>query len=257
MKKIDMTVTKRDKNLLIILLTAIIGFICFNYVISPALDTAGKLKVNADILQVELNRVNDLVSRKSTLETEENKKKMQLTEKYAAFFYELNQERILYQLDILIGQSGFPVVSYVPSQSVVSSIVNPKSQFTYTKYPLLNYALVSNSSLINSVDKGQAVTNPNSSTKAATTLTEESIPTFDITLNYSSASYSSIISFINKLEAMNKAIIIKKIDIHQAETNLSGQIVISIYSMPKVDENESNYLKFLPSTGNGKVDPFQ
>ncbi len=256
MKKIDMTVTKRDKHLLIVLLAAIIGFLCFNYVISPALETASKLKTTSDTLRAELSKANALIAQKSSIETEENNKKLQLSEKYATFFYELNQERILYQMDTLIQQSGLPVLSYIPSKSVVSSISVPISQYSYTKYPLLNYAIVTNPTLVNSIDKGQAVKTQNSTT-AKTELSEESIPTFDITLNFSSARYSSIMDFIKKLETMNKAIIIKKIDIHQAETNLSGQIVISIYSMPKVDESESSYLEFLPSSGNGKVDPFQ
>lgn len=254
MKKIDMKVSKRDKNLLIFLITFIIGFFCLNYVIFPALNERSNLKAQEYVANEELKNIKDVISKKSSLETQEKQMKQQLSLKYEEFFYELNQERILFKLDTLIQQSGLAVKSYSPGDKTVSSILVPKSKYTYTKYPLLNYAIVTNPSLLDSFDKGQAKINKTGS--SSTTLTEESIAQMQININFNNTSYASIMSFIKNLEDMNKAIVVNEIDIHKGETNLSGRIVITIYSLPKVNENENNELIFSPSTSKGKADPF-
>lgn len=255
MKKIDMKVSKRDKNLLIFLITFIIGFLCLNYAIFPALSENSNLKAQEYAANEELKNIQDIINKQASLENQEKQLKQKLSLKYQIFFYELNQERILYKLDTLIQQSGLSVKSYTPADKIVSSISVPQSKYTYTKYPLLNYAIETNSTLLDSFDKGQVTANKTGSSSSST-LTESSIAQMSITINFNNTSYSSIMGFIKKIEDMNKAIIIDEIDIHKGETNLSGRIVITIYSMPKVDENESNELIFSPTTSKGKADPF-
>lgn len=254
MKKMDITVSERDKKLLVILAAVVIGFLLYTFVMDPALNKGSELKSKADIARAELKRVNNLVDNLSSIQTEEADKKKTMLEKYNQFFYDLNQEQIMYKMDSLFQESGLMVTSYKPSELVVSSIT-PINKEAYVSYPLLDLASKSNVTLTDPIfkiksDKAAA------QTATSTEIPADAIPAYDVSINFSSSSYASVMTFIKKLEEMNKTIVIKKLDIHQSAASVSGEIVITLYSLPKVNESESEYLKFIPSVGTGKADPF-
>lgn len=253
--KMDMRVSQHDKKLLILLISFVLAFACYNYVISPQIDKWTLLKTTESAQTTELNRVKTLIDKKDSLQTDVESKKSVLSEKYSIFFYELNQERILYKFNDLFTQSGLQVTSYIPEKATVAAITVPLSQYTYTKYPLLNYASQVNSE-VSSVDKGQGIKNQ-TKTSSDDVTSDKSIPSFNLTISFNSATYSSVMNFIKSLESMNKAIIITKVDIKKANVNLSGQILLTLYAMPKVSDDESGYLSFTPSAVTGKTDPFQ
>lgn len=255
MKKSNLQISQRDKKLLVILLALVIVFVCYSFVISPALDEAMVLNVSKDIAQLELDRAEDLVGKLPTLTTQEAEKKEELIEKYAVFFYELNQERILYQLDTLLNESNLTVITYQQGSRIISDIAVPTYSDSSVNYTLFELATILNSDL----QKEETSSTADGTVDTAqdpNVLPGDAVPYFTITLNFEGASYKTFMDFIGRLEDMNKSIAIDKIDIHEAEVGLNGQIVIAIYSMPKIDPSESTYLEFLPKTGTGKTDPF-
>lgn len=256
MKKMDIKVSERDKKMLIILLAVVIGFFCYTFIISPALTKGSELKAKAVAASSELKRVKNLIENLSTIQTQEADKKQEISKKYEQFFYDLNQEQILYRMDTLFQESGMSVASYTPSKLVVASIP-ANSKISYVTYPLLDLASKSNFSLTDPIYKIKADKAATETTTDTTTLPADAVPTYDVTINFNATSYASIMTFIRKLEEMNKSIVIKKIDLRKSDVNLNGQIILTLYSLPKVDEKESEYLKFLPSVGTGKPDPFQ
>ncbi len=255
MRKMDIKVSERDKKMLIILLAVVIGFLCYTFIMSPALTKGSELKAKAVAASAELKRVKNLIGNLSTIQTQESDKKQEISKKYEQFFYDLNQEQILYKFDTLFAESGMSVSSYTPSKQVVASIP-ANSKLSYITYPLLDLASKSNFSLTDPIYKIKAEKTATETT-TQTTLPADAVPTYDVTINFNSTSYASIMTFIRKLEEMNKSIVIKKIDLRKSDVNLNGQIILTLYSLPKVDEKESEYLKFLPSVGTGKPDPFQ
>lgn len=253
--KMDMRVTQHDKKLLILLISLVLAFVCYNYVISPQIDKWTLLKTTESAQTTELNRVKTLIEKKDSLQTNVENKKNSLSEKYSIFFYELNQEKILNKFNDLFTLSGLTVTSYAPEKITVAAITIPSSQYTYNKYPLLNYASQVNPD-VSSVDKGQAVKNQ-AKTSSNDTANDKSIPSFNLTISFNSSPYSAVMNFIKSLESMDKAIIITKVDIKKDDVNLSGQILLTLYAMPKVSDDENGYLSFTPSAITGKTDPFQ
>ena len=76
-------------------------------------------------MQNDYRNAGELVSTLPELETHEAEKKSELINKYAPFFYELNQERILYKLDSLFQDSGLTVTKYEQNEPVIQSIAVP------------------------------------------------------------------------------------------------------------------------------------
>ena len=135
----------------------------------------------------------------------------------------------------------------------------PSPQYDYetvTSYPLLKLAAITNSDLlVEDVPKQEPETDEDAEDED--TIAADAVPSFTIVIDFDSSSYASIMSFMRELEGMDKAIIIDTIIIEQSETNLSGQIELSFYAIPKIEDSEKDYLDFIPSISNGKTDPFK
>lgn len=251
MKKMDIVVSQRDKKLLVVLVAVVIGFLCYNFIISPALDKGSVLKIEEEAANVELERVKTLTNNLSSIKTKESDKKQEMQDKYKQFFYDLNQEQILYKFDSLFHQSGLFVNYYELSELVVADIA-PGSKTKYSSYPLLDLASKSNKALTDPIYK----INSGDVKQQSAVDTADDVPTYDVTIRFSASKYSSVMAFIKGIEQMDKTILIKKLDIRQSAKYVSGEIILSLYALPKVDESESGYLEFLPSAETGKDDPF-
>jgi len=254
MSKKTLVTNQRDKNLLILLAVAIVIYICYYFIINPALIMGDELSLQADGVKAELTRSNELVAQYPSLILEENKQKLLLVEKYKMFFYDLNQERILYKLDSLIAGAGFAVTTYSTAPLTASPILYPAPQYIPVTYPLLELASKANPSLIpqaaTQVELAPAVT------EDVTQAPADAIGTSDITLGFSAATYEAAMTFLKSLEDMDKSVIVRNISIAKAETGISGQIILSFYTLPKVDESGKDELKFLPIIPLGKANPF-
>lgn len=253
MKKQNVAINSRDKNLLVILIAIIIGFLCYTYIINPQLAITTELKMESEIVQAELQRAKTAIANLPALENEEKQLKVNLSEKYKPFFSELNQERILYRLDTLMQESGLPVVSYNPERIRVSNISVEKGQ-----YEPLNYSLLDHASIVNPALKENNENDDSSQSTAGNDngVSTDAVPTVDILLDITGATYPSVFSFIQKVESMEKTIIIKSIELSRSEVNLDGQVALSLYALPKLNDAEKEYLKFMPNAAFGKDIPF-
>lgn len=271
MNKKNLSMNTRDKNLLILLALIVIVYIAYMYVISPAMVNGDALKANLQSVNSEITVAQDNITNLPTLRQDEAKLKTQLVQKYKGFFYDLPQERILYQLDTLIGASAIKVTAYGPTPIALGQILMEKGSYSPLQYPLLDLARKTNPTyLITEISSaiGQATTaNPNVATdpnaavdpNAVTTDTGGAnvIPFTDVTLSIAATNYANVINFINSLEKMQKTIIVKSINLSKADAaGVQGQILISFYAMPKLDDSDKDYLKFLPVTSIGKTNPF-
>lgn len=270
MSKMTMVTNQRDKNLLILLAVAVIAFICYYFIINPALIKGDELSLQVSGVRAELARSTDLVAQYPTLILEEKKQKQILIEKYKMFFYDLNQERILYKLDSLIAGAGFTIDTYSVAPLTASPILYPIPQYTPVTYPLLDLASKANPSLIpqaatqavapeTPVADSNTQDNPTGEPAPAPTappVSTDAIGTADITLGFSAATYEAAMSFLKALEDMDKSVIVRNISIAKAETGISGQIILSFYTLPKVDETDKDELKFIPVIPLGKANPF-
>ncbi len=253
MKKSAMNISPREQRMLSILAAAIIVFLLFNYVISPALVNGAVLSDEKNMLEAELTRVNTLIEQYPTLKKQENAENQQLTEKYRMFFYDLNQERILYKLDSLLAESGLNITSYVTAKASASQITAVMPEFMPLYYPLLGVASKINPSLIQEPVSGPQAGSQN---QEGDNIPLDVIPTADITLRISNATYESATAFIKSLENMDKSVFVRSISLSKSDTGIGGQIVLSFYSLPKPDDSDKDLLKFTPVIPKNKVNPF-
>jgi|GEM_PF-1364777 len=276
MKKKGLITNQRDKNLLVILLTFIIAFACYYFIIDPAMQKGELLKQEVAGAEEELARVNDIMEHRADYARDEKKLRERLIGEYSNFFYDLNQERILNKMDLLMTATGFAVNSYSPMPTVAAPIIMAKPEYTPLSYPLLDIAAKSNPSLIpaqstepsvaeaapdadasvNNVSDEEMQETETEAEPAANEAALDAIPTSDVTLGFSGATYEGAMAFMKSLENMDKTVIVRNISMSKAEAGIDGQIVLTFYSLPQLDDSSKDLLKFLPVIPRGKANPF-
>ncbi len=75
-------------------------------------------------------------------------------------------------------------------------------------------------------------------------------------MDLSGVSYGSTIEFLQSLELMDKSVIVRNVSLLRAERGLDGQIILAIYSLPKIDDTDKDILRFEPVIPKGKTNPF-
>ena len=241
---------KRDKNLLLLLLVVIIFYLCYTYVITPALEISSALKVEQEQLQADLLRAQDLVGKEEKLRTQSEQQKQEINEKYNIYLKSLNQAQILTRMDTLMSETKFAVDRYIPTETAAAQVPVEMGLYEALKYPLLNMAKQVNANIAE--EKSQ--------TEGETTVTEgeleDMLPNFEITFSFNDATYSSMYDFIESVEDLDKTIQLKNISINGNEENISGEIILSLFGLPPVDENNMTDYPVISVTPKGKVNPF-
>ena len=236
---------RRDRDLLVILVSLIIGALIYFFLIRPAYEQRQNLLQQRQDAMSSRDRVILVLQNLPVLQQTEPQMRVETNDKYESFFYDLKTERILNHLDSLITKTRVLVTSYVPSGPAVSGITIPASSSVAVSYPLLDIAATENTSLSSGVSPGNESAVPS-----------VAIPRLDITLGIGASTFESIMSFIEELERMNKALVINNVILNRSETRLEGQIMISLYSLPKLDTTQESEYVFSPSIPTGKSNTF-
>ena len=255
MKKQEASANTRDKNLLILLGVVILLFILYYFLLSPALDKAGQLKMEQEAVRTELQTAQTTVEQLPANRKEASAKLDALTEKYKQFFYEINQERLLYQLDTLINATDLPVNSYSQTKAVAKAIEEPDVVYAPLKYLLLEQAAVVNEKLAQALRLG---TSGSGTIAASEGPAKDQVAVSYISLGFAGATYESFFNFLGAIEKLDRGIIIENFSIGNGGTGtaLRGQLVLGIYSLAKPDEKESGDIEFTPVSPKGRLNPF-
>ncbi len=249
------TMNSRDKNLLIFLAAVVAVFVIYYFIISPAWAKGSELSIEAKLAENQLVNAQNAVEQLPENRIKYSEQLQEITEKYKAFFYEINQERILYKLATLITNAGIPVISYTQTRPTVETIPVFQSKYQPLTYPILEDALILNDELLTKV----ASQNNNKSSSNSKEASSDAAAFTQITISFSEASYESVVSFLKQVETMDRAIVVQNINLMKnvEGTTLKGEIVLNLYSLAKPDKAENNDLIFEPTLPSGKANPFK
>lgn len=245
----------RDRNLLILLLAAIVFYLCYTYVMVPFMTATDLIREELQSAEGELARAEALSGKEVEMKKQEAMQKDDIIEKYAVFMTDIKQSRILYKVDTLAVGTGFPISSYVPATDVISQVMVETGFYIPPDYPLKNLAFEINPSLQEDIIKEEA-SGEESAAPQTSVESEDMIPGTDISIGFGSASYESVYNFIGQVEKLNRTAVLKSIDLTGSGGMMQGQLVFSFYSLPHFDPNQKDGFDFNPVIPTGKVNPF-
>lgn len=257
MKDKTLAVSKRDRQLLSIMLAFVIVFLAYFFIAGPAFDKGTTLLSDRQFEMTNLERTKAVIEQAPQVERDLTAKSAELTEKYQVFLYKIDEARILTQLDVLLAQSALAVNSYRQSGSTVDVVRMPISEFSAQTYELLNLASALNPTLVEPPVEGNNI--PEDQKQSGTeTAVANTVSQMDIGIGYANASYDAIYNFLTALEGLDRSFILSDIVIGKDTqvAGLQGQIVLRAISLPKIDEAEAADLQFTPLVPKGKASPF-
>ena len=257
--KIFSKMSARDRSLIILLLAAVIFYLCYTFIMSPQLEMAQVLKTNLTSAQEELSNAVDISGKADQLQDQERKQREELINKFSGFFFDLDQSRLLNKVDLLMVGSGLPPASYTPTPELASQVLVEKGAYMSQEYPLKELARKINPELQEAAPETSQGGNPAANGEQAPTEAVQAADMVlgtDVSIGFSGASYESVFNFINSVEKMKKTVVLKSIDITKGELGLEGQLVYSFYSLPKLDSNQEDGLDYNPTIPAGKPNPF-
>lgn len=241
-----MQFTKRESILLKILGIAILVFLFYQFIMKPQLDSINILKTQSETYRMRVNNYKKEIQLKDKLDEEYkviNYKISSITER---LFPILEQEKIIVILDDMIRESNIQVRTLAFSEPKDSEIIKQeKAEEETTKLE----------DLFNKFN-GVSENKNNDKNDANEKKTEESkLNNMNVTLNYE-GSYNSLMKFLTLIETYKKEIIVKSVNGVQGEEFLAGNIVLEFYSIPKINDQDEDIMKWKFNNKYGKENPF-
>jgi type IV pilus assembly protein PilO len=286
-----MKISNKEKIMLYILGILIIGFLYYQFIYSYQINVIQeKTKQESELEQkytTTMNTINSLDSKKSDVKI----LKAKISDESLPFYPTISEEHIILELDNLLKSSGLdggikfnPIVSdgveteekknNTLAESSLQGIVDQYNNVTEgtkegnntnEKANLNNNAISSNSN--QSQTSGNTTNNStntaNNSNNSNTNTSNDSKDKKKNTVQYVKCevtfegSYDGLNKLLNTIGKNEKKIVVNSIKIDEDTLDsIKGTINLEIYSVPKIDDELENYLKWDLNNTYGKNVPF-
>lgn len=247
-----MTLSKREKILLIISGILLISFLIYNFVLLPQFKKLNELENESEKLE------KDLLDSKESIDSIENSdekidiKTNEIKEITDNLFPSLQQNEILLLLDKFIKESNIKIQGINFSEIVLSPIQNNE----------INESIENDNKFNNIINKYKNLTQDNYQIEKEDNESEIkedqviAIENISATVIYS-GNYNELIDFLSYINDFEKNIIIKDITVIETNEGVSGDIVLNFYGIPKINQLDQEFIELPNNNINGKNNPFQ
>ncbi|MBS4536189.1 hypothetical protein GOQ29_11235 [Clostridium sp. D2Q-14] len=240
-----MILSKREKILLYISGILLVFFIIYNFILLPQLTKLKELSSQSKELEKDLLDAETSINLIEDLDEKINLKEHKIINLTSDLFPSLQQEEILTLLDSFIKDSNIRVQSINFSEIKFDSIENNE--------------IDKDDKNNNSNEHSDSIENNNNFNEEKDSIELEKeifIENMSATIIYSGA-YHEIIDFLSYIDNFDKNIIIKNINIIENDEEVSGDIVLDFYGIPKVNSSDKEFIHIPNSSINGKKNPFE
>ena len=248
----DMSISKKDKKLLLVVGALAVGVIYYSFIYSPMSDSAAAKAKQKQTIQQQYEKnvqdINTLDSRKASMDLLLTK----TTEKASKFYPEIAQDKLIDELNTLMTNAELKTSAITYTNKEVSAV----EKYTIGKKTLGEGTL---GSIVDSYKGTTSTATPsnNSSSSSASTsstsgATGPTIAQLKVTLTVNS-SYDSVKKFLQALEANAERINVTNMQLSpKSDTDVTGTINLEYYAVPKLDNSDDDYLKWAYNNVYGK-----
>lgn len=249
--KILAGMNRRDKSLLVVLLVAVIFYVCYTFIMAPNMDAIKILKQEKVSVDSDIARAREVIKNKPQLEILADDTKRELISKYSVFFTDPDQAQLLYKLDTLMVESGIYVSAYTPLPEVIAKVPIEQGEYSEPEYNVKDLAKeISPGYYKDRLRKVQ------SAGSGGEDMGADIIPGTYITFGFERSSYDNINGFLKGIEDMQKTTALRSINMEKSGAGIGGDMTVAFYSLPALDERQKDYLNFVPVVPKDKTDPF-
>lgn len=261
-----MKVTKREQMLLGALLIMLLGYGFYKFVYIKQNQKISELKTNRDNYSQKWEQVKAKIASKDKKNEQYKILNSKIISKTDKLFPSIEQEEIIMVLDKIIKDSNLKadVLGFSEISSENTTEDKSKAVATTPNDKTTTNQLDTLVSEFNGISKNDVVSEKTTDSKAevntakATTKVDGSKATgaykMQVTLNFKST-YEELVKFLGQVENYEKKIITSNVNLAAGEgSNVSGNIILEFYGIPKLIDNDD--FKWDYKVPSGKGNPF-
>ena len=256
-----MKISKREKTLLLILLPVLITFLYYQFIYIKQSDVVKAKRSEKEKVELRYEEVKRNIKNLEAKEEEVNTLKNNVATKARVLYPDIIQEKIILEIDKLLSENNI-VANIGFSQVEVAAIESMKAnEVKQLESSLKQYVDNYN----NSKTTSNTNTNNSEASKETSDKTTEATPAenekdtteqMKVSINFS-ATYEDLKSFIQAIENYERKVVITNIAISSKDEDLiTGSLNLEFHSIPKISEDDEEYLKWTLINVYGKENLF-
>ena len=245
-----MKMSQREKNLLIIVSCVLVAVLYFQFIFVPKQDEIAQLENELFDVQTRYDQVmqniNSLQSRKEKIK----KITASISESTSTLYPTLIQEKIILALDELINETG--VMATIGFSQISAQAVQPFTGGTYES-PQSSLSSLANEYAALTTDE----TVTEESVKNDSLVTSNStVEVMSIGLSFT-GTYEVVKAFIDAIQSWEYNLVLSNLSLTPLnETEVSGSTTLEFYAVPKLSDQDQEYLEWTLENTYGKELPF-
>ena len=245
-----MKMSQREKNLLIIVSCVLAAVLYFQFIFTPKQEEISQLENELFDVQTRYDQVmqniNSLQSRKEKIK----KITASISESTSVLYPTLIQEKIILALDELINETG--VMATIGFSQISAQAVQP---FTGGTYESPQSSLSSLANQYAGLTTDETVVEESGETHSLTT-SNSTVEVMSIGLSFT-GTYEVVKAFIDAIQSWEYNLVLSNLSLTPLNENeVSGSTTLEFYAVPKLSDQDQEYLEWTLENTYGKELPF-
>lgn len=246
-----MKLTKREKILIGILGTAMVVTSAYNFLLKPRMEKATALEEEVNTYQIKINQIAKELETDKEIQEKYKILNAQISESTKPYFPSLIQEQFILLLDEILEETNI--------QGQILNFSDPESDTFEERHEEIEGKNDLLTDLVKQYKEGVATLkeekNPKKEEKPQH---EKPIRVEKMAVNmHFEGGYQEIIHFMDKVESLNRAIYIKNLNLYQQpQKGLAGNMILEFYAIPKINDQDQEFLTWPLENIYGKNNPF-
>lgn len=242
--------SQREKNLLIIVSCVLAAVLYFQFIFTPKQEEISQLENELFDVQTRYDQVmqniNSLQSRKEKIK----KITASISESTSVLYPTLIQEKIILALDELINETG--VMATIGFSQISAQAVQP---FTGGTYESPQSSLSSLANQYAGLTTDETVVEESGETHSLTT-SNSTVEVMSIGLSFT-GTYEVVKAFIDAIQSWEYNLVLSNLSLTPLNENeVSGSTTLEFYAVPKLSDQDQEYLEWTLENTYGKELPF-
>ena len=246
-----MKMSQREKSLLMIVSCVLVAVLYFQFIFSPKQNKVNQLENELFDVQTRYDQVMENISSLESRKDKIKKITASVSETTSVLYPTLIQEKIILALDELINQTG--IAATIGFSQISAQAVQP---FTGGTYELPQSSLSSLTDQYSDLTTSEPVVEEIDSNSESSVTSNSTAEVMSIGLSFT-GTYEVVKTFIDAIQSWKYNLVLSNLSLTPLnESEVTGSTTLEFYAIPKLSNQDQEYLEWTLEDTYGKELPF-
>ena len=246
-----MKMSQREKSLLMIVSCVLVAVLYFQFIFSPKQNKVNQLENELFDVQTRYDQVMENISSLESRKDKIKKITASVSETTSVLYPTLIQEKIILALDELINETG--IAATIGFSQISAQAVQP---FTGGTYELPKSSLSSLTDQYSDLTTSEPVVEEIDSNSESSVTSNSTAEVMSIGLSFT-GTYEVVKTFIDAIQSWKYNLVLSNLSLTPLnESEVTGSTTLEFYAIPKLSNQDQEYLEWTLEDTYGKELPF-